>query len=204
MGIISFLVCLFWELEMGIVVGAVVQVGIVLYNTARPSLKIVSMQASGPGTDYLYVSVDRAIVYPSINFVRNVINKAGVRQGQGSLPVVIDCFHIYTADFTAYKGFAAMASDFKRRGQAVFFVNVRPNVEATLTDAGAGDIVIVHSEEEMRAVLIGENKSKRRHLLMLSLFRETVRFLLFGKLPSPKRVDYVDNLVEHESLKIIQ
>ena len=113
MGIVSFLVCLFWELEMGILIGAFVQVLMVLYNTARPSIKIVSMTASGPGTEYLYVSVDRAIVFPSISFVRNVINKAGVREGQGRLPVVIDCFHIYTADFTAYKGFQAMASDFK-------------------------------------------------------------------------------------------
>ena len=47
---------------------------------------------------------------------------------------------------------------FRRRGQAVYFVNVRPNVDETLSNAGRGDIVIVNSEAELRERLIGKDK----------------------------------------------
>ncbi len=54
---------------------------------------------------FLMVVPDRALVFPSISYVRSVINKAGISQGQSQWPVVLDCSHISSADFTAAKGF---------------------------------------------------------------------------------------------------
>ena len=38
-----------------------------------------------------------------MEYVRNVISKAGVKQGYSSIPVVIDSRHVHGADFTAAK-----------------------------------------------------------------------------------------------------
>lgn len=38
-----------------------------------------------------------------MEYVRNVVSKAGVKQGSSSIPVVIDARHIQGADFTAAK-----------------------------------------------------------------------------------------------------
>ena len=55
---------------------------------------------------------DRALVFPSISYVRSVINKAGISQGQSRWPVVLDCSHISSADFTAAKGFKVKSNTY--------------------------------------------------------------------------------------------
>lgn len=45
---------------------------------------------------------DRCLIFPSVDYVRNIIIKHSLKQ---NLPVVIDCSHIYGADFTAAKVF---------------------------------------------------------------------------------------------------
>ena len=37
---------------------------------------------------------DQGIVFPSVNYMRTRITKAGLQQGRARLPVVIDCKHV--------------------------------------------------------------------------------------------------------------
>lgn len=55
------------------------------------------------GIEYLLVTPDRSLVFPSVEYVRNMVSKVGMKQGSSSVPVVIDARHIYGADFTAAK-----------------------------------------------------------------------------------------------------
>ena len=57
------------------------------------------------GASYLLIAPDRDLVFPSIGYVRSVINQAAVEEGQSRLTVVVDCGRISAADFTAAKGF---------------------------------------------------------------------------------------------------
>lgn len=52
------------------------------------------------GFNYLMMTPDRCLIFPSVEYVRNIIIKHSLKQ---NLPVVIDCSHIYGADFTAAK-----------------------------------------------------------------------------------------------------
>ena len=47
------------------------------------------------------------------------MSKAGRRQEDRHMPVVIQCEHINKADFTAASGFKAMVEDFEGREQPV-------------------------------------------------------------------------------------
>ena len=47
------------------------------------------------------------------------VSKAGRRQEDQHMPVVIQCEHINKADFTAASGFKAMVEDFEGREQPV-------------------------------------------------------------------------------------
>jgi len=58
---------------------------------------------SSSGCEYLLITPDRSLVFPSVEYVRNVVCKAGMKQGSSSVPVVIDSRHIQGADFTAAK-----------------------------------------------------------------------------------------------------
>lgn len=65
------------------------------------------------------------MIFPSVDYVRNLINKQGLRS---QVPVVIDCTHIYGADFTAAKVVETLLKDFNHRKQTIMFFNLKPSV----------------------------------------------------------------------------
>ena len=48
----------------------------------------------------MLLTPDRCLIFPSVDYMRNLVTKHSIRQ---AIPVVIDCSHIYGADFTAAK-----------------------------------------------------------------------------------------------------
>ncbi|EDV90563.1 sodium-independent sulfate anion transporter [Drosophila grimshawi] len=123
-GLSAFFACLVLPLQMGILVGIGINVIFILYQAARPKLRIETLSTPG-GQRYLMLTPDRCLIFPSMEFVRKVINKQGVKS---TLPVVIDCTHIYGADFTAAKVISTMVMDFAQRHQPLFFYNLQPRV----------------------------------------------------------------------------
>jgi hypothetical protein len=82
---------------------------------------------------------------------------------------VVDCQHVFTADYTAAKGFEAMSADFRKRGQLVIFSNVGADVKATLLGPGGGEgIVVGHSQLELEQRLEGNCKPR----LMLVILKK--------------------------------
>ncbi|XP_076169727.1 sodium-independent sulfate anion transporter isoform X2 [Ptiloglossa arizonensis] len=122
----TFLCCLFIRLELGIVIGIGINVLFLLYASARPSLR-VHKDTSINGCEYLVITPDRSLVFPSVEYVRAVISKHGTKQGT-AVPVVIDSTHIQAADFTAAKGVKNLTEDFSKRGQPLIFHNLKPSV----------------------------------------------------------------------------
>ncbi len=98
---------------------------------------------------YLSIILDRALVFPSVSYVRNTINKAGIKEGESKLPLVLDCSHVFNTDFTAAEGFKSMISDFKKRNQAIIFYNTAPDVQSTFEGVRIKDFHVVHSFEEL-------------------------------------------------------
>ncbi|XP_043784485.1 sodium-independent sulfate anion transporter-like [Apis laboriosa] len=122
----TFLCCLFIRLELGIVIGIGINVLFLLYASARPSLR-VHKDTSINGCEYLVITPDRSLVFPSVEYVRAVISKQGTKQGT-AVPVVIDSTHIQAADFTAAKGIKSLTEDFSKRGQPLIFHNLKPSI----------------------------------------------------------------------------
>lgn len=60
-----------------------------------------------------------------MEYVKNLVNKLGVRS---QVPVVIDCTHIYGADFTAATVVETLVADFTTRQQLLIFYNLKPSV----------------------------------------------------------------------------
>ncbi|KAI4489148.1 hypothetical protein M0804_004646 [Polistes exclamans] len=124
--IVTFLCCLFVRLELGIVIGIGVNLLFLLYASARPSLR-VQKATSISGCEYLVITPDRSLVFPSVEYVRAVISKQGTKQGV-TVPVVIDSTHIQAVDFTAAKGVKNLIEDFSKRGQPLIFHNLKPSI----------------------------------------------------------------------------
>ncbi|XP_034662681.1 sodium-independent sulfate anion transporter isoform X2 [Drosophila subobscura] len=138
-GLGAFFACLVLPLQLGILVGIGINVVFILYQAARPKLRIETL-ATTNGLKYLMLTPDRCLIFPSMEFVRKVINKQGVKS---TLPVVIDCTHIYGADFTAAKVISTMVMDFAQRQQPLFFYNLQPRV-AQVFEGLNKDLVVIY------------------------------------------------------------
>ncbi|RZF48868.1 hypothetical protein LSTR_LSTR003248 [Laodelphax striatellus] len=123
----TFLSCLLYRLELGIVIGIGINVLFLLYASARPTMH-VEKHRSEWGGEYLIITPDRSLAFPSVEYVRNVVSKVGVKQGSSSIPVVIDSRHVQCADFTAAKGVSGLIDDFVKRNQPLLFYNLKPTV----------------------------------------------------------------------------
>lgn len=82
-------------------------------------------QTPTKGIKYLLLTPDRCLIFPSVDYVRNLINKQGLKS---QVPVVIDCTHIYGADYTAAKVVETLLKDFNKRKQPLLFFNLKPSV----------------------------------------------------------------------------
>ncbi|XP_055380999.1 sodium-independent sulfate anion transporter [Condylostylus longicornis] len=143
-GLSTFIACLVLPLELGILVGIGINVVFILYHAARPKLRLEFMVTDN-GHKYLVLTPDRCIIFPSVEFVRNEINKQGLKS---TLPVVIDCSHIYGADFTAAKVISTLVDDFGSRKQKIFFYNLKPHVSSVFEGAKI-DLKIFYNFDEL-------------------------------------------------------
>ncbi|XP_015108473.1 sodium-independent sulfate anion transporter isoform X1 [Diachasma alloeum] len=144
---VTFICCLFVNLELGIVIGIGVNLLFLLYASARPSLKVMKMM-SPSGCEYLLITPDRSLSFPSVEYVRAMISKHGTRLGN-NVPVVIDSTHIQAADFTAAKGIKNLIQDFFIRGQPLIFLNLKPSIIAIFQGVKPSEMWICSSETEL-------------------------------------------------------
>ncbi|XP_012217355.1 sodium-independent sulfate anion transporter-like isoform X2 [Linepithema humile] len=147
----TFLCCLLIRLELGIVIGIGINLLFLLYASARPTLR-VHKATSISGYEYLVITPDRSLVFPSVEYVRAVISKQGLREGT-TVPVVIDSTHIQAADFTAAKGIKTLIEDFAKRSQPLIFHNLKPSVIEIFKGVKPSGLTCSSSELELNDCL---------------------------------------------------
>uniref|UniRef100_A0ABD2XNN7 STAS domain-containing protein n=1 Tax=Trichogramma kaykai TaxID=54128 RepID=A0ABD2XNN7_9HYME len=150
--VVTFLCCLLLQLEIGIVVGIGINLLFLLYASARPSIR-VGKDINVDGLEYLVITPDRSLVFPSVEYVRSMISKQGSKQGT-DVPVVIDSTHIQAADFTAAKGIKSLIEDFERRGQPLLFYNLKPSIVTIFQGVKPVELRVCYSEEELNNYLM--------------------------------------------------
>ncbi|XP_075231067.1 sodium-independent sulfate anion transporter-like [Lycorma delicatula] len=155
----TFLSCLLIRLELGIVIGIGINILFLLYASARPSVHVEKLRSEW-GCEYLMITPDRSLVFPSVEYVRNLVTKVGVKQGSSSIPVVIDSRHVQCADFTAAKGVKSLIDDFVKRNQPLLFYNLKPSVVEVFQAVQPVKFLHCQTEMELYDLLKGySNKS---------------------------------------------
>lgn len=161
--IVTFIACLVLHLEIGILVGIGTNLLLLLYHAARPKI-IVEKLSTTAGVEYLLLTPDRCLIFPSADYVRYIITKYGVRQG---VPVVIDCSHIYGADFTAATVIETLITDFAARNQIIFFFNLKPSVCSVFEGLSPKGFVVFYNANDLDDLLTkyvkGENVRSQVH-----------------------------------------
>ncbi|XP_023344261.1 sodium-independent sulfate anion transporter [Eurytemora carolleeae] len=153
---VCFFVCVLYELEFGILAGVVVQMLFLIYAAARPKIAVNMRKIEGVDQEYLYICPDQGIIFPSVTYVRNLINKAALKQAGPEIPVVIDCSKINNVDFTAAEGFHAMIADMGKRNTEIYWLNPSPSAAHTLRVIAKDHFRVIYKESE----LIDETRSQ--------------------------------------------
>uniref|UniRef100_A0A1B6MDT6 SLC26A/SulP transporter domain-containing protein n=1 Tax=Graphocephala atropunctata TaxID=36148 RepID=A0A1B6MDT6_9HEMI len=157
-GIATFIACLVLRLEVGILIGIGLNLISILYHAARPKISMEILK-SRAGEEYLLLTPDRCLIFPSVDYVSNLVTKHSIKQG---IPVVIDCSHIYGADFTAAKVIEVLTQDFSRRKQPLFFYNLKPSVVAVFEGIKPKDFVVYYNEHQLDNLLLQHTANLRK------------------------------------------
>ncbi|GBP68186.1 Sodium-independent sulfate anion transporter [Eumeta japonica] len=152
-GIGTFLLCLALPIEVGILTGIVVNIVFILYHAARPKFTVEMVQAAC-GVQYLLITPDRCLMFPSVDYMRRLVTKCAAPH---AAPVVLDCTHIYSADYTAAKSVEQLTADFHARGQPLYFYNVKPSVCSVFEAVAKPErFVVVYEDHELERLLAAE------------------------------------------------
>lgn len=156
--LVTFVTCLMWGLEWGILLGIVVNLSMLLFSIATPSVKVALIPPGKQHGGYVLVTPAHGISYPSTSHIRAAIRKAGLKQAGGSVPVVIDCTFIDMADYTSAKGIKGMVEDFQLRGQTLIFLCMKPRVMQTVAALHDGITVCSSLDALPEALADGETE----------------------------------------------
>lgn len=148
-GLCTFFACLFLPLEIGVLFGIGLNLMSILYHAARPKISIQEYKTR-TGFKYLMLTPDRCLVFPSADYVRNLVTKHSLKR---DMPVVIDCSHVYGADFTAAKVIEMLAKDFSDRGQSLFFYNLKPSVVEVFRGVRPKELILYYHKKELDRLL---------------------------------------------------
>ncbi|XP_047504706.1 sodium-independent sulfate anion transporter-like isoform X2 [Pieris napi] len=154
-GLTTFVLCLALPIEMGILTGVVVNIVFILYHAARPKFS-VEMLKTEQGLEYLMITPDRCLMFPSVDYVRRLVTKCAT---SNSVPVVIECTHIYSADYTAAKSIEQLTADFHARQQPLYFYNVKPSVCSIFEAVAKPEhFVVFYEDDELDRLFAADNR----------------------------------------------
>lgn len=101
---------------------------------------------------------DRCLIFPSVDYVRRLVTKHSIRQ---SIPVIIDCSHIYGADYTAATVIEILTKDFAARNQLLLFYNLKPSVSSVFEGLSPKDFHVFYNENEIDELFKGNAAVKK-------------------------------------------
>ncbi|XP_042559798.1 sodium-independent sulfate anion transporter [Clupea harengus] len=148
---VTFLVS-FWEIQYGIVGGLLVSGAMLLYNEARPKIKVTDH-------DFLLMELDSGLSYPAAEHLSHVIyNHALLVCPPRS--VVLDCHHVSRIDFTVVNEVRDLIQQFRLQNVTLIFSGLK---DCLLEVFKAADLELQHTDsvEAAGASLLGNTHHDR-------------------------------------------
>ncbi|CAB3363897.1 Hypothetical predicted protein [Cloeon dipterum] len=164
----TFAACLALGMEMGLVIGAAVDISFLLYFSATPKVNVDTI-SSACGPEYILATPTQGLLFPAADFVRTQIQSSLADIDENNhLPVVIDCRNIQKLDCTAAQSLEAVARDCNKQERLVVFCGMKKSVLSMMMGICKERIKHASSESELTSLLRGGNfKSMRETALLL-------------------------------------
>ncbi|XP_067439761.1 sodium-independent sulfate anion transporter [Thunnus thynnus] len=140
----------FWEVQYGIMGGVAVSGVLLLYNTARPQIKV-----SDHGV--LLIELGSGLSFPATEYLSHIIHSQAL-QVSPPRSVVLDCHHVSIIDYTVISELRDLLRQFKLREVGLVFSRLQPSVLEVLQAADLQDFRYTDSVEA--ALLLTESGNR--------------------------------------------
>ncbi|XP_022188854.2 sodium-independent sulfate anion transporter [Nilaparvata lugens] len=113
---VTFFSCLLLGVEVGLLIGILMDLAFLLYHTAKPSINVERVVDTN--CSYWMVIPRGSLLYPAVDHVRSkIFNKTFSKTEEGiqTRTIVFDCSHISKIDFTAAQGLQDMLKDIRNQ-----------------------------------------------------------------------------------------
>ncbi|XP_041641048.1 sodium-independent sulfate anion transporter isoform X1 [Cheilinus undulatus] len=146
--VVTFLMS-FWQVQYGIVGGVAVSGALLLYNTARPKIKV-----SDHGV--LLMELGSGLSFPATEYLSHMIHTQAL-QVSPPLSVVLDCHHVSVIDYSVISELRDLMRQFKLREVQLVFSRLRPSVLDVLL---AADLQGLRYTDTVEAALQMESRGR--------------------------------------------
>lgn len=123
---VTFLMSL-WQVQYGIVGGVAVSGALLMYNTARPPIKV-----SDHGV--LLIELGSGLSFPATEYLSHIIHTQAL-QVSSPRSVVLDCHHVSVIDYTVISELSDLLRQFKLKEVRLLFSRLQPSVLEVLLAA---------------------------------------------------------------------
>ncbi|NXT02914.1 S2611 protein, partial [Jacana jacana] len=138
---VTFLLC-FWEVQYGIMAGVLVSGILLLHSIARPPIKV----SEG---DVLLVQLGSSLHFPAMECLRDAICSRALAAASPPRPVILDCCHISSIDYTVVVGLAELLQELHKHGVSLVFCSLQDPVLQVLLSADLEGFQHFPSREEI-------------------------------------------------------
>ncbi|KAM3623362.1 uncharacterized protein V6R79_010202 [Siganus canaliculatus] len=137
----------FWEVPYGIIGGVAVSWVLLLYNTARPQIKV-----SDHGV--LVMEPSSGFSFPATEYLSSVVHTQAL-QASPPRSVVLDCHHVSVIDYSVVTELRDLLRQFKLRKMRLVFSRLQPSVLEVLLSADLQDFTCADTVESALQMELG-------------------------------------------------
>lgn len=137
----------FWQVPYGIIGGVAVSWVVLLYNTARPQIKV-----SDHGV--LVMEPSSGLSFPATEYLSNIVHTEAL-QVSPPRSVVLDCHHVSIIDYSVVTELRDLLRQFKLRKMRLVFTRLQPSVLEVLLTADLQDFTCADTVESALQMELG-------------------------------------------------
>ncbi|KAF7415270.1 hypothetical protein HZH68_003759 [Vespula germanica] len=129
--IVTFVVCIVCNIEVGLLLGAALNIIFLLHPSARPNLSTIECKTD-LGNEYLILKPDTGFYYPAVDFLSNKLETIATKYEE-QVPLLVDCERFQGFDYTAIKSMERLSKQLNTKTQRLWLLNVKPEVIKTIS-----------------------------------------------------------------------
>ncbi|GJQ72139.1 hypothetical protein Trydic_g3233 [Trypoxylus dichotomus] len=154
----TFLLCLFWGVETGLIIGIAFNMVILLKIWTRPQIN-ADVCMDQKHQEYVIIRPELGLYFPVVDYFTESITKATINN---DVAVAIDFNNIHRIDYSGCMTLKHILANFKKQRRQVFFFNVKEEVyEKIVQVVDERELNIDDDLNELRLKSAWENESEK-------------------------------------------